>query len=108
MPQLILSIELLESSSDVKLEKSAISWYGVKSLPSSGETIYCGQDVSCLRYLHLPENLDDVHFDLNIRHPDDEFKMYLDKEVEPDFLKKRRVCEDLLFWIKEVGYQDKR
>lgn len=69
MPQLKLSLELLESS-EVKIEKSAISWYGVKSEPSSGETVYCGQDVSCLRYLHLPENLKNVHFDLNLRHPD--------------------------------------
>jgi hypothetical protein len=103
MPHLQLSLELLESS-EVNMEKHAISWYGVKRDPS-GENVYCGQDESCLRYLHLPENLDGVHFDLNMRHPDDEYKMFKeDKTVS----QKRAPKEDLLLWIKDVGFNDKR
>jgi hypothetical protein len=64
---------------------------------------------SCLRYLHLPENLDDVHFDLNMRHPDDEYKMFKEDITDKTVSQKRAPKgEDLLLWIKDVGFEDKR
>jgi hypothetical protein len=89
MPQFQLSLELLESRDDVTMEKRAISWYGVKFSPL-GEAVNCGKDESCLRYLHLPENLDNVRFDLNRSHPDDDYK-----QEEVDQTDK---ISDLLSW----------
>jgi hypothetical protein len=81
----------------VQLEKRAISWYSTKS--ALWEDIgYSGQDESCLRYLHLPENLNDVRFDLNLSHPDDDYQ--LDKFGQTENI------SDLLSWIRDFGNQD--
>jgi len=61
---------------------------------------YSGQDESCLRYLHLPENLDDVHFDLNLSHPDEDFQLQKYDKTEN--------ISDMLSWVREFGNQDNR
>jgi hypothetical protein len=99
MPQLKLNSRELMDHHEIEMEKNVISWYANKNA-SSSDSGYSGQDKSCLRYLHLPENLDDVHFDLNLSHPDDDY--YLEKYDQTE------IFDDLLSWIKDFGNQDSR
>lgn len=99
MPQLQLNLEELLEHREVKMENHVISWYS-SAKAVGGKTGYSGQDESCLKYLHLPENLDDVHFDLNSSHPDDDY--VLEKYDQTDNI------SVLLSWVKEFGNQDNR
>jgi hypothetical protein len=97
MPQLNLTLGELLVRREAHLEKRAISWYAVRDALWDGNG-YSGQDESCLKYLHLPENLDHVHFDLNRSHPDDNHQL---KEYA-----RTENISDLLCWIQEFGNQE--
>jgi hypothetical protein len=99
MPQLQLRLEELLEHREVKLENRVISWYSTTNALQDGNG-YSGQDESCLRYLHLPENLDDVHFDLNLSHPDEDFQLQKYDKTEN--------ISDMLSWVREFGNQDNR
>jgi hypothetical protein len=100
MPQLHLNLGELLQHREVKMENlGVISWFAIKNA-SCGNTGYCGQDESCLRYLHLPKNLDDANFDLNLSHPDDDYMLEQYDQTENN--------SDLLSWIKDFGNKDNR
>jgi hypothetical protein len=98
MPLLQLNVRELVENREVEMENHVISWYS--STNAQGETGYFGQDKACLKYLHLPENLDDVHFDLNSSHPDDDYKLQKYDQTEN--------ISDVLSWVKEFGSKDNR
>jgi hypothetical protein len=98
MPQLQLNLRKLLEHHEVKMENRVISWYSYTT--ALGEIGYTGQDESCLKYLHLPENLDAVHFDLNLSHPEDDYKLGELDQTEN--------ISDLLSWVKDFGNQDNR
>lgn len=97
MPELQLRLKELLDHHEVQLEKRAISWYSTNGA-LWGDIGYSGQDESCLRYLHLPDNLDDVHIDLNLSHPADDYQLENFGQAEN--------ISDLLSWIKDFGNQD--
>lgn len=97
MPELQLSVQDLERRREVQVDKRVISWFGVQEAPLGGIG-YSGQDESCLKYLHLPDNLDDVNFDLNLSHPDDDYKLQSYSQSEN--------ISNLLSWVKDCGSQD--
>jgi hypothetical protein len=100
MPQLHMKFGELLEHREIKIEKlNVISWYAMKNA-SFGESGYCGQDESCLRYLHLPENLENVNFDLNLSHPDDDYMLEAYDQTEN--------ISDLLTWIKDFGNKGNR
>jgi len=98
MPQMQLSLTELLEHREVKMENHVISWF--ISTNALGEAGFFGQDESCLKYLHLPDRLNDVHFDLNASHPDDDYK--LEKYDQSENI------SNLLYWVKEFGNQDNR
>lgn len=95
--KLTLTLGDLLEHREVQLEKRVISWYSYKDGSWDGDG-YIGQDVSGLKYLHLPESLTRVQFDLNWSHPDDDFKLAEYAKIEN--------IGGLLSWIKEFGNQD--
>lgn len=96
MPQLQLNLEELLEYPEIEIEKRVISWYSTRA-DDSGKTCI-GQDESCLRYLHLPKDLDNVHFNLNCSHSDDDFQLHKYEESED--------IRELLTWIKDFGNKD--
>jgi len=98
-PKLSLTFRELLEHREVQLENHVISWYSTTNTLEDNNG-YSGQDKSCLRYLHLPKNLDKVHFDLNLSHPDDEYKQ--------EELDQTDNINDLLSWIKDFGIKDDR
>jgi hypothetical protein len=86
MPQLHLNLGELLQHREVKMEKfGVISWFAIKNA-SCGNTGYCGQEESCLRYLHLPADLNNM------------LEQYDQTENN----------SNLLSWIKDFGNKDNR
>jgi len=82
---------------DAEFQKVAFSWHATRNA-LTGAIEYCGQDETALRYLHLPKNLENVNFNLNLSHPDDDFKFSY-YGGHDNFL-------DFFAWVKEFGQQN--
>lgn len=84
---------LVESVPQNKFEPKLIGWF-----TKDEEGGFRGEDTNFLKYLHLPRNLSNVHFDLSHFNDDDQFNfpIYEPENIDP-----------LLYWIKANSSDEK-
>jgi hypothetical protein len=71
-----IDFENPEDFDGIEFTAKPISWYSNRNalrvlVALYVQSSYCGQDKSALLYLHLPQNLTNVKFNLSRTHPDD-------------------------------------